>query len=207
MSRELSRQVVHLSGILFVILLFYIPAGLVSLYSFVLSLGLLVYAAYLRLERNRLLRLLERIESPFRKALLHFEYRQEQSPMFAGAFWFFFSLGLAALIFPLPIAAAAMWMLSVGDVFSTLVGKGCGKRKVIGKKTLEGSLAMFFSCLTAVIFLPILPVILGSVVAVLAELLPEYKGLQKPRTKGIIDDNLLIPLAAGIVMWLVLLAM
>lgn len=201
---EISRQLVHLSGVAFVLLLFYVPVQLVAMYSFALAFGLLIYTWYLRLERNRLLKLTDKLEAPFRKALLHFE-KKRKAPLFAGAFWFFFSLGLTAVVFPLPVAAAAMWMLSIGDASSTVIGKNIGRKRVVGTKTWEGTLAIFLVSLTAVIFLPSWYVVVGAAVAALAEMIPETKRMKSLKKRAIVDDNLLIPIISGAVMWLLVM--
>ena len=108
------------------------------------------------------------------------------------------------MIFPLDIASASVFMLSIGDSISTLIGKEFGKHKLIGEKSIEGSIAMFLSNILAIIFLPLFPVILGSLTATLVELLPDTKRLNKLRKRGLIDDNLLVPIFSGVVMYIVM---
>jgi dolichol kinase len=69
------------------------------------------------------------------------------------------------------------------------VGKSIGRRK-IGSKTLEGSAACFLGSLAGGIFFvnPLLAII-GALAAALAELIPR------------VDDNLTIPILAGLVMF------
>ena len=95
----------------------------------------------------------------------------------------------------------------MGDGASTLAGRAFGKKCILASKTLEGSLALFFVSLTAVMFLPLLPVVAGAVAAAIAELLPEARPLRKLKERGLVDDNLLIPILAGSVMWTAVLLM
>jgi len=201
MKREMTRQLVHLSGVIFVLLSLFVDAWLVAAYSFMIAFGLVAYAFYMRMEKSRLLKMVERLEAPFRKALMYVECRRG-SP-FAGAIWFFFSMGIAFIAFPAPFGQAAVWMLAAGDSVSTMVGKSIGKHKILGKKTAEGTLSVLALSLTAVWLAPLLPVIAGAVAAALAELLPEARQLKGLHAKGIVDDNWMIPIVAGSVMWLV----
>lgn len=204
MKCELSRQLVHLAAITFIILSFYVDSVFVSAYSFVIAAGLLVYVVYFHMEKKRLLRLVEKIEAPLRKTLLHLENRPSPSPKFAGAFWFFFSIGLSFAIFPLQIAQAAVLILALGDSASTIIGRAIGEKRILGKKTLEGSLSFFIVSLASVIFVPSPVAIFGALVGTLAELVPELKIAEPLRSRGILNDNLLIPVIAGMAMWLVL---
>ncbi len=202
MKHELPRQAVHMSGMLLALLSLYVTPWLVAAYSWMVAAGLLAYAVYFRMEKGRLMKAVERMEAQFRALLLRLEHRQSESPLFAGAFWFFFSIGLCFIVFPPLVAAAAVWMFSLGDALSTLAGKGFGKHRIVGNKTVEGSLAFLLSGMTAVIFLPLFHVILGSATATMAELLPESRPIRRLKGKGLMDDNFIAPMAAGTVMWL-----
>lgn len=114
------------------------------------------------------------------------------------------SAAFTILIFREPIAVAALVFLSVGDSAAALVGKHFGRIRLVGRRTLEGSLAALNTCLIAsMVILWIGPdfgwrltpvtLLVGSVVATLSELfdLP-------------LDDNFRIPVFAGLAMELVL---
>lgn len=107
-------------------------------------------------------------------------------------------------IFREPVAVSALVFLSLGDSAAALIGKNYGRIKLIGKRTLEGSLASLCTCLIAGLVLlwasPLLgwyltPIALlaGSIAATLAEL------FELP-----LDDNFRIPIIAGVVMELLL---
>jgi len=207
MKRELARQIVHLSGVLFVLLSLYVTPWLVAAYSFAVAAGLAAYAAYFRMQKGRLMRMVERLEAPFRKALLFLERDEQPSPPFAGAFWFFLSMGACFIAFPAPLGQAAVWMLAVGDSMSTIIGKSVGKHRILGKKTAEGTLSVLLLSLTAAWLAPAVPVVAGAAAAAMAELLPEARPLRKLHALGIVNDNWMIPAAAGAAMWLVTLAL
>ena len=102
---------------------------------------------------------------------------------------------IAFLVFQRDIAVLALSFLAVGDPLATIAGKKIGKRKLLGK-TLEGNLACFTSCVAigsifyyAGLNVPLLTILVGAIGATIMEALPLP-----------INDNLTIPLFAGVVM-------
>ncbi len=111
---------------------------------------------------------------------------------------------LTIFLFRTEIAVAALVFLSLGDSFASLIGRQYGSIKLVGNRTLEGSLAALNACLfSSVLLISLNPVLgwnltpmallVGSVAATMAEL------LEIP-----LDDNLRIPILAGIVMELII---
>ena len=201
MKTEFHRQLVHLSGILFIVLAQFL-GRLISAWFFIIAATLFIYSYAIMKEYNHM-RLLANLESKLRHAVISLEREAVQRP-FTGAIWFFFSCGLAFLIFPLQVASAACLALAVGDSLSTLVGLRIGKRKLVGKKSLEGSIACFIGSLTSFVFVGPVLATLVAVTATIAELLPEIRGIRKIRNRGWIDDNFLIPILAGLLLFLIL---
>jgi dolichol kinase len=83
-------------------------------------------------------------------------------------------------------------ILILADTAAALVGKGIGRVRILGK-TLEGSMAFFFTALLIVWIYPTLDRFSGSVAALgaaLIELLPIR-----------LNDNLTISLTAGAIMF------
>jgi len=116
---------------------------------------------------------------------------------------FLISCLVTIAFFPREIAIFALSFLVVGDTAAEVIGLKFGKIKLIGEKTLEGSLACLASCfaigLILMIFLPLslLLVMAGSAAATFIELIPLRIGRFK------IDDNLGMAIFAALVMWLV----
>jgi len=106
----------------------------------------------------------------------------------------FFAAGafVAVLAYPREIAIAALLISVLADGGAAIVGSRWGRHKIIGKKTLEGSLVLFLIAfaLAALLVGPLLAAFVGAIVATFVELLP-------------INDNLMIPIAAGLAMHLV----
>jgi len=104
------------------------------------------------------------------------------------------------LIFGKEIAILALVFAAIGDNMAVLIGIPFGKKKLIGKKTLEGAVACLASCFLAGLIVmaflevPLLIVILGAFAATLTELFSGYY------------DNLTIaPFAAAVMSVLVAL--
>lgn len=97
---------------------------------------------------------------------------------------------VALLIFPKNIAFASIIIVGVGDPVAAYVGRKIGHLHV-GQKTLEGFMGgLITSSLIASLFVSPVAAFVGSVAAMCLELL------------GIIDDNLTMPIGAGVVMLL-----
>lgn len=110
---------------------------------------------------------------------------------------FLLGVFLSFLLFDKSVAYASLGFLSLGDMFSKIVGINYGKIHIFknGGKTVEGSLAFFSASISIVYFLWIANLlslwvgIVGAIVATFAELIPSQ-----------IDDNLSIPTVSGAVM-------
>lgn len=116
---------------------------------------------------------------------------------FPGQGAVFYVLGCFAVIglFPPDIASAAILVLAAGDSFSTIIGKHFGKHRM-GSKSIEGTVAgIVLGFLGAFLFVPFLTAFLGAFVAMLSEAL-DIRLFNK-----VIDDNLLVPVVAAIVMY------
>jgi glycerol-3-phosphate acyltransferase PlsY len=191
MRTELSRQLLHLSGLLFIILAQFIEKEITIVYFFILALFFLLYSEYIKREEKKLSNILNRLENRFRDFTLKFERREHLGNPFQGAFWFYLSCAVTLFIFPFHIASAACSMLAVGDSFSTLFGIKFGRHSIRKNKSLEGSLACFLGSLAVGLFFvnPVLA-LAGAASAAFAEL-----------SAGI-NDNLTIPVFSGGVMFL-----
>jgi len=130
--------------------------------------------------------------------------RPEEKPpfggpiVFNGATWMCTSAALCVLVLPATIAAASLAILMVGDAFAAIVGRRWGRiRYPWSDKSLEGSIAFVVTgWLIALPFGlagdPVLGpglLLLGAVISAAVEAVPLR-----------INDNVLVPLAAGLVM-------
>lgn len=99
------------------------------------------------------------------------------------------------MLFSRDIAILSVAFLAIGDVAAAIVGQHMGRTRLFGK-ALEGDLACFLSCLaTGFIFyhaglnVGSLTVVIGAVGATVGQ------AIQMP-----VDDNLTLPLFAGVLM-------
>jgi len=199
---ESRRQLLHLSGLLFVALAQFIGGLAAATYFFMIAATFLVYSEYVRREKKRLAGFMDSMEKRIRGFASKFERDMVPRP-FLGAFWFYVGCGAAFLFFPLPEASAACAILAVGDAMSTLFGSKFGRHVLVGKKTVEGSV-VFFACamLVSLFLVGAWTALAGSIAATAAELLPDTAPLSRIKRKGLLDDNMLIPVIAGLVMML-----
>jgi len=111
-----------------------------------------------------------------------------------GASWVFIGAWLTIFLFPKEIAVLSLLFLSLGDTAAALVGLRFGNT-AIGNKSLEGFLGGTVTCLLVALLFPRIPWLISfpaAVGAMVVELLPIP-----------VDDNLRIPLLAGVVMVLI----
>jgi len=202
MQSELSKYLMHLSGLIFVFLAQFTGGIMIAAYSFMVACSFLLYSELVLRQQKRI----EKINSLLVSGLetntnssLGME-RKEVRP-FIGAFWFYFAFGITFMAFPISIACAACAMLAVADCLSTLGGRLIGKHRIVGNKTIEGSLVFLVSAfLMALIFINPVLALIGSATAMFAELVP---GISLFRKSSIVDDNLLIPLIASVALLIV----
>lgn len=187
---ELRRQIGHLmAGVIIALLIKY------SFLNREILFGVLVVGGILSIASRK-------YKIPFVYQILTFFERPKEIKKFPGKGSFFLVMGafLSVLFFPKDIALAAITIMAVGDAITTIIGTYFGKIKnpLNPKKHLEGTfVAIIFSTLAAFSFVSFEKAFLASVTGMLIESLT-VRFLDKA-----IDDNVLIPLVAGITLvWL-----
>jgi dolichol kinase len=118
-----------------------------------------------------------------------------QPTVINGATWVLISSVLMIALFPEPIAAAGLAIFLIGDAAAALIGRRWGRIQ-LGRqpKTLEGMLAFIASAFLVVWFIPGIPWwigLAGAITGAVMEALP-----------GPLNDNLSVPLAVCLVMYL-----
>ena len=177
---------------------------LIHLLSSLIPLGYL----WLSLTRRDALALLAILASPFLAAEILRPYVPSLNRAFSacfgwamrgteqgrrtGAFYAVIGALCTILLFDKPVACAALLILAFGDTAASVVGRVVAGPRLVGEKTLSGSLAMFATgSLVALPFFPPALAIGGTLAATIVELLPLP-----------VDDNLSVPLAAGLTLTL-----
>ncbi len=185
--REMIREAIHLSGFFVAFFTMYLSLNT----YFAASLIMIIMLLYIISELARMLGINFPVVSTITwKATIQPEiYEFATAPIF-------FALGimLALLLFPSPISYASIAIFALGDGCATLFGKTFGKHTFPynkGKK-IEGTLVGFLTAsLGASVFVSPLKGLIGAAVGMVVESLPAP-----------INDNLTIPLAAGLALLL-----
>ncbi len=122
--------------------------------------------------------------------------RQNEANKLTGMVPYVLGIGLTLFFYQIGTATAAILFLACGDVMATTVGERFGKTKIVGEKSLEGTLAFVAAAILsgvllnlAVVPLPFGLLLAGAMVAAGVELLPLP-----------VNDNLTIPVISGGVM-------
>lgn len=184
---ELRRQMAHLFIGAAIIILFYFDFLSTKILLVILFVGLILSL------------LSKKFEIPIIAQFLNFFERPLARQKFPGKGAFFLVLGSfsALILYEKNIALAAIAIMAVGDSLATIFGTQIGKiaNPLNGKKTLEGTLIAFFLATLGAAFFVSFPVALvGGLSGLLIESAPLKIG------KVQLDDNLLVPIIAGIVM-------
>jgi len=187
---EIKRQIFHwLFGIILVILLMY---GLIDTWIlfYLIIIGLIISFLSKKTNIPVIYWFLENFERP------------QDLKKFPGKGLITYLIGafLVTLLFPLEIAMASILILAFGDSVSTIFGIRYGKRKHMlnDKKFIEGSIAGLIAAFVgALIFLPWFEAFAAAFFAMTAEAIEIKIG------RGQVDDNIVMPLVAGIVVQIV----
>ncbi|MBD3157068.1 phosphatase PAP2 family protein [Candidatus Peregrinibacteria bacterium] len=186
---ELRRQVAHLciGGAIVVLLKLQLLTSYI-LFGVTIVGGIMVLIA-------------RKVRIPVFHDMLEFFERPHHIARFPGRGSFFLVLGaaLATLIFDRYIAMAAIMIMAVGDSVTNVVGRHFGsiQNPFNAKKNIEGTAwAIVCSTLAALFFVPFLPALIASTVSMMVESID----LGIKRFEVEIDDNVVIPLVAGVIM-------
>lgn len=122
--------------------------------------------------------------------------RNHEEASLLGSTYLLIAMLLTIHLFEKPVAVLALAFLVLGDTMAAIVGKSIGTHRLLGGKTVEGSLGCFAMCFGLTLLMPGIPFyvgLVGALTATIFELLPIP-----------LDDNFRIPLSAGFAMELLL---
>ena len=147
----------------------------------------------------------KKIKIPIIHNLLEIFERKEELKKFPGKGMIFYFVGvyLSLLLFTKEIAMASIMVLALGDSVSHLFGLHFGKIKHPLSKTkfLEGTIAGFLAgFIGALVILSLsrwYEALLASLAAMIVEAIEIKIGAEQ------VDDNLIVPLVAGGVIWVI----
>ena len=180
-QRELLRKSLHLVIIIFPLLL--LEFGKTVCLPYFLSISLL----FIALDISRLK--FAQVEELYNKLFAIVTKDYEQSKL-TSASYVFLALLITTFLFNEYIAAAGLIIMILADPMASLFGRLFGNFKLVGNKTIEGSIAFF---ITASIVLLILG--FSSYYVIIVALGSTCVELFSKEIK--VDDNFLIPLLSS----------
>ena len=182
--KELLRKSIHLLSLVIVIIYVYLGKQIL-LNLLILYLALLLLIEHFRLTKG--------IKIP----LFDFLFRDKERACMGGHVFFVLGSVIAIGVYSKEVAITSILFITFGDLAASLVGITLGKTRVKGtNKSLEGSAAeLFTDLIIGIIVLKNLPV--AFLMALIATLTETY-------LSGI-DDNLSIPVFAGLTAEIMLL--
>jgi dolichol kinase len=129
------------------------------------------------------------------KLLTHFERKKDVKRFpYKGAIFYGIGISFPIMLLNTELACVVILILSIGDAFSTLIGRFYGKQR-IGNKTIEGTLAfIMFSLAGCLLFLRISNSMAIEKTTIWLVLLGALIELQEK-----VDDNLAVPITLSLV--------
>ncbi|MCD6368077.1 MAG: phosphatidate cytidylyltransferase [Candidatus Aenigmarchaeota archaeon] len=194
---ETLRQVMHLSGLVVILIAYFLGDNLTGILSIAFGIFLFFLSYYVKIRneiRKKLpirVKKLEELEDIFFEVIESLA-KERSEYYYVGAILFFISSGISLIIFPEKIAFISVTILAVGDSLSTFVGVHWGRHKTMinPRKSYEGTVGGFLSSfLVCLIFTNPIVSFVASLIGATVELLPIK-----------INDNLLIPISVGLVL-------
>jgi dolichol kinase len=185
MRRELARKAIHVSSTAVPLLVWLVPRPL----AVAVLVPVAILALVIDVARHRI--------RPFRYHFLRHTrtmLRHHERRGLAGATWMALAYAAALLLFPKPVAVAAMLFNGLGDAAAALVGKRWGRRRTAWGKSWEGFAAGLLVDLGVGLGMwmlaPDVVPLAGAVVGALVAASIEFAPLP-------LDDNVRVTLAGG----------
>lgn len=193
---HLARKIWHLSGVLLIVIIYHNM-------SRDLALQVSAAATFLFVGMDILRQHYESVNKALLKAFQPI-MREHERKTLAGTSYLLTGVLLIIFLFPKDIVVLSLLFLAFADPLASYIGLLYGKDKLIGNKSLQGSLAAFLTCtIISTIYyyshnlmterLFIVSIISGLIGAV-AELVPIGK----------LDDNFTLPVSSAFMLWLLL---
>lgn len=190
---ELVRKLIHLCSLLIPIIYYFIsktPTIIILSILTVIAVGIDLARYFLPFVGNIFYKL-------FGFLLRKHEIDQKKKNL-NGATYVFISALLCVIFFPKVFVITGFSILIISDSVAALIGRKWGKHKFLSK-SLEGTLAFFFSASIVVLVTPkieglFLEYLIGIVASAIGAIIENI-------SFGYADDNLTIPISIGLAMW------
>ena len=181
--QEIFRKIIHLSSLCYPLFYFFTNDKIL-----VLAVTGVIFLTVFLID---LLRIFNKSINDIFCKYLKFTIRENEKTGFTGSTYFMCGTFFTILLFPKDIAIISLCVLVISDTCASVVGISVGRVKLIGKKSLEGTLAFFLSALIVScfgwVYFGLLPHLLfiSSFVTTIMELFNKQLKC---------DDNILIPI-------------
>ena len=184
---EVARKAIHLSNAIIPLSYHYIFSNKIDMLIVLAS--FLIFCFFIEIYRKNSL-ILSKIFSNWFEFMMR---DKEKKGEITGATWVFVGALFTILLVPDPFNIISLLFLSFGDTLAAIIGIKFPYLK-LGKKTLSGSIAGFFACLSIglLIDIPITfeIILLGAFMAMFIEILPLP-----------VNDNVSMPIISGLSMY------
>jgi diacylglycerol kinase (CTP) len=191
---HLARKVWHLFGVLFIVFLYQrLPRETALLAAVVVS---FIFVS-LDILRHSFAHLNDVLFSVFRPLM-----REHERTRPAGTSYLLIGTTLIIFLFSKDVVSLSLLFLAVADPLASFVGLKYGKDKIVGTKSLQGTVAAFFACLViaaSYFFFNnlmteriLIVSLLAGLIGAISELLPIWK----------LDDNFTFPVLSSSLLWL-----
>jgi dolichol kinase len=191
------RKIWHMCGVSFIAFCYAFLPEKIALFLLSLAFLLFVPLDILRQKNKKIEKLIFNL---FRPIMRDYELHG-----LAGTTFLLSGLMLVSLVFPPKIVLLTMLYLAFADPIASFFGIRYGKDKILGSKSVQGTLAAFVVCaVITALYLSngkvltdriIIISLLGGVIGALAELIPVWD----------LDDNLTLPLLSASGLWILFL--
>jgi len=189
---HLARRVWHFSGVMVIFVLYaLIPSDRARITALVLSVPFIVLDV-LRLYVPRINRALTWLFRPF--------MRENERQRLAGLSFLLAGVSLSIWLYPRPVVFLSLLFLAVADPLASYFGIRFGRDKLVGDKSLQGSMAAFAACfLLSLLYFSVMDLmrermfivcLISGLIGACAELIPVGK----------LDDNFLFPVVSGVLL-------
>lgn len=190
-----ARKIWHVIGVTTITVFYHNLSRPQALQTLVLVSVVSIFIDVFRQRSERFNKIVLRIMGPI--------MRESERTSIAGTTYLFMGVLIVVVIFPPSIVMLSLLFLAITDPVASYFGIRYGRDKLIGRKSLQGSMAAFFvSMLIAAIYFfthnmmterILIVSILAGLIGAIAEITPV----------GDLDDNLVLPVVSSCLLWIV----
>jgi diacylglycerol kinase (CTP) len=184
-----ARKIWHFSGVMVIVAFYLTLSRPVALQVLTVVSALCIFLDVYRLRTPKVNRFVVR----FARHIM----RDNEKAGSAGSTFLFIGVLVIVAVFPPSVVTLSLLFLAVADPIASYFGIRYGRDKLVGRKTLQGSMAAFFACtaVAAIYFLSqnmmteriLIVSILAGLIGAIAEVFPV----------GNLDDNLVLPVVSS----------